>query len=163
MTIISWPRWYTQQNQPRARTYSWSRHPCPRQGPQQRPGSAPLYGHLSYGFQTLPVLKDYPTGPLEMGLQLTQLTLGLTGSHTSNSLPLPNQNTFEPLPHSPESSPGAFRADQMLAKSTITERKESCQANTAEAKGNEERAKVRQTKQTHTHTAPNSFMCFVFE
>uniref|UniRef100_A0A3Q2PGE7 Cadherin-24-like n=1 Tax=Fundulus heteroclitus TaxID=8078 RepID=A0A3Q2PGE7_FUNHE len=29
--------WYTQQNLPRARTYSWSRHPRPTLGPQQRP------------------------------------------------------------------------------------------------------------------------------
>lgn len=157
-TIISWHRWYTQQNQPRARTYSWSRHPCPRLGPQQRPGSAPLYGRLCYGFQTLPVLRDYPAGPLEVGLQLTQLTQGLAGSHTSSSLLIPNQNTFEPLPRSPESSLGAFRADQTLAKSTIAERNESSEANTADAKGNEERAKVRKTK---THRAPHSFMCFV--
>uniref|UniRef100_A0A3B3ZEW6 Cadherin domain-containing protein n=1 Tax=Periophthalmus magnuspinnatus TaxID=409849 RepID=A0A3B3ZEW6_9GOBI len=40
-----------------------------------QPGSAPLYGRLCYGLQTLPhnlpVLRDYPpVGPLESGLQL---------------------------------------------------------------------------------------------
>ncbi|XP_054882641.1 uncharacterized protein LOC129357369 [Poeciliopsis prolifica] len=64
--------WYTQQNPPRARLYSWSRHPRPALGPQQRPGSAPLYGRLCYGVHTLPVPRDYPLGPLEEGLQLGQ-------------------------------------------------------------------------------------------
>lgn len=145
MTIISWHRWYTQQNPPRARTYSWNRHP-PRLGPQQRPDSAPLYGRLCYGFQTLPVLRDYPAGPLEVGLQLTQLTQGLAGGHTGNSLPIQNQKTFEPLQRSPGSSLGAFRADQALAKSKTAERNESSEANTAEAKRSEEQAKVRKTK-----------------
>ncbi|KAM4629255.1 cadherin-24, partial [Polymixia lowei] len=53
--------WYTQQNPPRARTYSWSRNPRPGLDPQ-RPGSAPLYGRLCYGIHTLPVLRDYPEG-----------------------------------------------------------------------------------------------------
>ncbi|XP_076014531.1 cadherin-24 [Genypterus blacodes] len=57
--------WYTQQNQPRARTYSWGRNLHPSLEPQ-RPGSAPLYGRLCYGIRTLPVLRDYPEGgPLE--------------------------------------------------------------------------------------------------
>ncbi|XP_037530305.1 cadherin-24 [Nematolebias whitei] len=133
--------WYTQQNPPRARTYSWNRHPS-RLGPQQRPDSAPLYGRLCYGFQTLPVLRDYPAGPLEVGLQLTQLTQGFTGGHTGNSLPIPNQTTLEPLQRSPGSRLDAFRADQTLAKSKTEERNESSEANTAEVKRNEEQAKV---------------------
>ncbi|XP_017278996.1 cadherin-24 [Kryptolebias marmoratus] len=142
--------WYTQQNLPRARTYSWSRHPRPSLGPQQRPGSAPLYGRLCYGFQTLPVLRDCPAGPLEMGLQLTQLTQGLAGGHAGEPLLIPNQNPFEPLPHSPESSLGAFRANQTLAKSTIADRNESSEANTADAKGNEEQAKFSPTEPEST-------------
>nr|XP_015831071.2 cadherin-24 [Nothobranchius furzeri]XP_054590681.1 cadherin-24 [Nothobranchius furzeri] len=134
--------WYTQQNPPRARTYSWSRHPRPSLGPQQRPGSAQLYGRFCYGFQTLPVLRDYAARPLEAGLQLTQLTQGFTGGHTGNPLFIPNQNTFEPLLRSPERSLGGFRADHMLAKSTIADRNESSEAKTADAKGNEERAKL---------------------
>uniref|UniRef100_A0A3Q4GDB7 Cadherin 24, type 2a n=1 Tax=Neolamprologus brichardi TaxID=32507 RepID=A0A3Q4GDB7_NEOBR len=72
--------------------------------PQQRPGSAPLYGRFCYGLHTLPVLRDYPAGPLEAGLQLTQLTHGLTRGHFNNSLIIQNQNTFEPALHSPEMS-----------------------------------------------------------
>lgn len=145
MTIISWHRWYTQQNPTRVRTYSWNRNP-PRLGPQQRPDSAPLYGRHCYGFQTLPVLSDYPAGPLEVGLQLTQLTQGFTEGHTGNSLSIPNQKTFESLQCSPGNSLDAFKANQTLAKSTTEERNKSSEASTAEAKQNEEQAKVRKTK-----------------
>uniref|UniRef100_A0A8C4ERL1 Cadherin 24, type 2a n=1 Tax=Dicentrarchus labrax TaxID=13489 RepID=A0A8C4ERL1_DICLA len=92
--------------------------------PQQRPGSAPLYGRLCYGIHTLPVLRDYPAGPLEAGLQLTQLTHGLTGGHIGNSLVIQNQSTFEPLLRSPEMSPGCYEAEHMLVKSKITDRNE---------------------------------------
>uniref|UniRef100_A0A3Q2PFG7 Cadherin-24-like n=1 Tax=Fundulus heteroclitus TaxID=8078 RepID=A0A3Q2PFG7_FUNHE len=107
------------------------RHPRPTLGPQQRPGSAPLYGRLCYGIHTLPVLRDYPVGPLEAGLQLSQLTQGLTGGHAGNPLLIPNQTTFEPLLRSPEMSLVGFEAQHMLAKSTITDRNESSEANAA--------------------------------
>uniref|UniRef100_A0A3Q2D063 Cadherin-24-like n=2 Tax=Cyprinodon variegatus TaxID=28743 RepID=A0A3Q2D063_CYPVA len=142
--------WYTQQNLPRARTYSWSRHPHPSLGPQQRPGSAPLYGRLCYGIHTLPVLRDYPVGPLEAGLQLDQLTQGLTGGHAGNPLLIPNQSTFEPLLRSPEMSLGGFEAEHMLAKSTIADRNESSEANAAAAKGDEEQAKINLTGKEST-------------
>lgn len=143
LTLISCHRWYTNQNQPRARTYSWSRNPHPSLDPQQQPGSAPLYGRLCYGIHTLPVLRDYPAGPLEAGLQLTQLTHGLTGGHITNSLVIQNQSTFEPLLHSPEMSPGSYEAEHMLAKSKITERNEGSEANTTDTKQNQDQAKVR--------------------
>ncbi|KAM4547787.1 cadherin-24-like [Odontesthes bonariensis] len=142
--------WYTQQNPPRARTYSWSRHPRPSLGPQQRPGSAPLYGRLCYGINTLPVLRDYPAGPLEAGLQLTQLTQGLTGGHFGNSLFIPNQSTFEPLLRSPEMSLGSFEAEHMLAKKTITDRNESSEADAAGAKENKDQTEINQTETEST-------------
>lgn len=143
LTFISWHRWYTQPNPPRARTYSWSRNPRPGLDPQQRPGSAPLYGRLCYGIHTLPVLRDYPAGPLEAGLQLTQLTHGLTGGHIGNSLVIQNQSTFEPMLRSPEMSSGCYEAEHMLAKSKITERDEGSEANAAEKEANQDQAKVR--------------------
>lgn len=143
LTFIVWHRWYTQQNPPRARTYSWSRNPRPGLDPQQRPGSAPLYGRLCYGIHTLPVLRDYPAGPLEAGLQLTQLTHGLTGGQIGNSLVFQNQSTFEPLLGSSEMSSGCYEAEHTLAKSKITNRKESSEANTADTKENQNQAKVR--------------------
>ncbi|XP_051929792.1 cadherin-24 isoform X2 [Hippocampus zosterae] len=66
--------WYTQQSAPppRVRTYSVTRnpHPCPE--PEQRPGSAPMYGRPCYGVHTLPSLRDYyyQAGPLQAGVQL---------------------------------------------------------------------------------------------
>uniref|UniRef100_A0A8C7X708 Cadherin 24, type 2a n=1 Tax=Oryzias sinensis TaxID=183150 RepID=A0A8C7X708_9TELE len=77
--------------------FSWSLHPRSGLGPQQRPGSAPLYGRLCYGMHTLPVLRDYPAGPLEAGFQLNRLTQGVAGGHLGNSLFTPNQSTSEPL------------------------------------------------------------------
>ncbi|XP_071343139.1 cadherin-11-like [Trachinotus anak] len=138
--------WYTQQNPPRARTYSWSRNPCPGVDPQQRPGSAPLYGRLCYGIHTLPVLRDYPAGPLEAGLQLTQLTHGISGGHISNSLVIQNQSTFEPLLHSPEMSPASYEAEPELAKSKITDKNEGSEANTADIKENQDQAKTSPTE-----------------
>uniref|UniRef100_A0A3Q1IJZ9 Cadherin domain-containing protein n=1 Tax=Anabas testudineus TaxID=64144 RepID=A0A3Q1IJZ9_ANATE len=92
--------------------------------PQQRPGSAPLYGRLCYGIHTLPVVRDYPAGPLESGLQLTQLTHGLVGGHIGNSLVIQKQSTFEPVLHSSETSPGSHTAEHMRTKSKITDRNE---------------------------------------
>ncbi|XP_069006859.1 cadherin-24-like [Embiotoca jacksoni] len=138
--------WYTQPNPPRARTYSWSRHPRSGLDPQPRPGSAPLYGRLCYGIHTLPVLRDYPAGPLEAGLQLTQLTHGLTGGHFGNSLIIQNQSTFEPLLCSPEMSPGSFEAERMLVKTKITDRNESSEANAAGTTENQEQAKISPTE-----------------
>ncbi|XP_023195721.1 cadherin-24-like isoform X2 [Xiphophorus maculatus] len=138
--------WYTQQNPPRARTYSWSRHPRPALGPQQRPGSAPLYGRLCYGVHTLPVLRDYPLGPLEAGLQLGRVTQGLTAGHGgANRLLVPGRSTFEPLLHSPEMSLGGFEAEHMLAKSAAADGNESGGSNAAGAKGKEEQAKPNPT------------------
>ncbi|XP_041862511.1 cadherin-24-like isoform X2 [Melanotaenia boesemani] len=142
--------WYTQQNPPRARTYSWSRYPRPSLGPQQRPGSAPLYGRLCYGVNTLPVLRDYPAGPLEAGLQLPQLTQGLTGGHCGNSPFIPNQSTFEPLLRSPEMSLGSFQAEHMLAKNTITDRNESSEADAVSAKASEDHSKINPTETEST-------------
>ncbi|XP_026160836.1 cadherin-24 isoform X2 [Mastacembelus armatus] len=133
--------WYTQQNPPRARTYSWSRNPRPGLDPQQRPGSAPLYGRLCYGIHTLPVLRDYPAGPLEAGLQLTQLTHGLTGGHIGNSLVIQNQSTFEPMLRSPEMSSASYEAEHMLAKSRITDTNEGNESNAA-TKGSHDQAKI---------------------
>lgn len=143
LTFISWHRWYTQQNPPRARTYSWSRNPRPGLDPQQRPGSAPLYGRLCYGFHTLPVLRDYPAGPLEAGLQLTQLTHGLTAGQIGNSLVFQNQSTFEPLLGSCEMSSGCYEAEHTLARSTISGGKEGSEANAADTKEKQNQAKVR--------------------
>ncbi|XP_044217554.1 cadherin-24-like [Thunnus albacares] len=153
--------WYTQQNLPRARTYSWSRNPRPGLDPHQRPGSAPLYGRLCYGIHTLPVLRDYPAGPLEAGLQLTQLTHGLTGGHIANPLVIQNQSTFEPLLHSPEMSPGSYEAEHMLAESKITERNEVSEANAADTKQNQDQAKIDSTESESTpaNNAANLTYC----
>ncbi|XP_043985680.1 cadherin-24 isoform X2 [Gambusia affinis] len=137
--------WYTQQNPPRARTYSWSRHPRPALGPQQRPGSAPLYGRFCYGVHTLPVLRDYPLGPLEAGLQLGRVTPGLAVGHGADRLLVPGQSTFEPLLRSPEMSLGGFEVEHMLAKSAAADGNESGGANAAGAKGKEEQAKPNPT------------------
>ncbi|XP_037626625.1 cadherin-24 [Sebastes umbrosus] len=147
--------WYTQQNPPRARTYSWSRNPRPGLDPQQRPGSAPLYGRLCYGVHTLPVLRDYPVGPLEAGLQLTQLTHGLAGGHVGNSLVIQNQSTFEPLLRSPETSPAGYEAERTPAKSKITERDEGSGANAAGTQENREQAKINITETTESTPANN--------
>ncbi|XP_074492883.1 cadherin-7 [Sebastes fasciatus] len=147
--------WYTQQNPPRARTYSWSRNPRPGLDPQQRPGSAPLYGRLCYGVHTLPVLRDYPVGPLEAGLQLTQLTHGLAGGHVGNSLVIQNQSTFEPLLRSPETSPAGYEAERTPAKSKITERDEGSGANAAGTQENREQAKISVTETTESTPANN--------
>ncbi|KAK6313998.1 hypothetical protein J4Q44_G00154570 [Coregonus suidteri] len=93
--------WYTQQNQARARTYSWRRTPHSAADPQ-RPGSAPLYGHLCYNIHTLPVLRDFHEGPtpFQSGLQLAKLmgTYGLPCNHMdNNSLVIQNQGTFDLL------------------------------------------------------------------
>ncbi|KAL7396993.1 hypothetical protein ABVT39_014873 [Epinephelus coioides] len=148
--------WYTQQNAPRARTYSWSRNPRPGLDPQQRPGSAPLYGRFCYGIHTLPVLRDYPVGPLEAGLQLTQLTHGLTGGHIGNSLVIQNQSTFEPSLRSPEMSPASYEAEHTLAKSRITERNEGSEANAADTKEKQDQAKINPPETESTPTATNA-------
>uniref|UniRef100_A0A3Q3M2W8 Cadherin-24-like n=1 Tax=Mastacembelus armatus TaxID=205130 RepID=A0A3Q3M2W8_9TELE len=106
-----------------------------------QPGSAPLYGRLCYGIHTLPVLRDYPAGPLEAGLQLTQLTHGLTGGHIGNSLVIQNQSTFEPMLRSPEMSSASYEAEHMLAKSRITDTNEGNESNAA-TKGSHDQAKV---------------------
>lgn len=143
LTFIYWHRWYTQQNPPRARTCSWSRNPHSSLDPQQRPGSAPLYGRLCYGIHTLPVVRDYPAGPLESGLQLTQLTHGLVGGHIGNSLVIQKQSTFEPVLHSSETSPGSHTAEHMRTKSKITDRNEGSEPKAADTKQNQDQAKVR--------------------
>nr|XP_033476757.1 cadherin-24 [Epinephelus lanceolatus] len=148
--------WYTQQNAPRARTYSWSRNPRLGLDPQQRPGSAPLYGRFCYGIHTLPVLRDYPVGPLEAGLQLTQLTHGLTGGHIGNSLVIQNQSTFEPPLRSPEMSPASYEAEHTLAKSRITERNEGSEANAADTKEKQDQAKINPPEAESTPTATNA-------
>lgn len=132
LTFIFWHRWYTQQNPPRARTYSWSRNLRPSLDPQQRPGSAPLYGRFCYGIHTLPVLRDYPAGPLEAGLQLTQLTQGVTRAQAGSSLVITNQNSFEPLLSAPQVSARPYM-EHMVAKNILTNRKEDSEAETKDA------------------------------
>lgn len=96
-----------------------------------------MYGRLC--FHTLPVLRDYyPVGPLEAGLQLTQLTRGPAGAHVGNSLVIQNQSTLEPLRRSPETS---YAAEHMLAKSKATDRKEGAEA--ADTQERKDQAKVR--------------------
>ncbi|KAK2835901.1 hypothetical protein Q5P01_016385 [Channa striata] len=160
--------WYTQQNPPRARTYSWSRNPRSGLDHQQRPGSAPLYGRLCYGIHTLPVVRDYPTGPLEAGVQLAQLTHGLTGGHNGNSLVIQNQSTFEPALRSPEMSPASYEAEHMLARSKITDRNESSEADAADTKEKQDQAKINtaeseSTPANHvanlTYSDPNESSC----
>ncbi|XP_041646413.1 cadherin-24 [Cheilinus undulatus] len=160
--------WYTPQNPPRARTYSWSRNPRPGLSPQQRPGSAPLYGRLCYGLHTLPVLRDYPVGPLEAGVQLTQLTHRLTGGHLGSSLVIQNQNTFDPLQRSPEISTSCYKAEHMLAKSKITDRHEGSEAKPADTKEQQDQAKIKPTEMESTpandsadlsHCDPNESSC----
>ncbi|KAM9849273.1 cadherin-24 [Aulostomus maculatus] len=138
--------WYTQQNLPRARTYSWSRNLRPGLDPQPRPGSAPLYGRLCYGIHTLPVLRDYPAGPLEAGLQLTQLTHGHAGGYIDNSLVIQNQRIFEPLLRSPERSPAGYDAQHMQADSKVAERNDGGGADAANTKPNQEQAKINPTE-----------------
>lgn len=82
-------------------------------------------------------------GPLEAGLQLTQLTHGLIGGHVGNSCVIQKQSTFEPLLRSPETSPGSRAAEHMRAKSKITDRSEGSEAKAAGTKENQEQAKVR--------------------
>lgn len=99
--LFSSSRWYTQQNQARDRTYSWSRTPHSTADPQ-RPGSAPVYGHLCYSIHTLPVLRDCHKGPtpFQSGLQLVKLmgTYGPPGNHMdNNSLVIQKQDTFDLL------------------------------------------------------------------
>ncbi|XP_068175407.1 cadherin-24-like [Antennarius striatus] len=155
--------WYTQQNPPRARTYSWSRNPHPILDPQQRPGSAPLYGRLCYGIHTLPVLRDYPAGPLEAGLQLTQLT----GGHVGNPLVIQNQSTFEPLLRSGEMSAGCYEAERTVAKSKVTDATEGGEANAADMKENDDQAKMDLSEAESTaagavnptHCDPNESSC----
>ncbi|XP_053740146.1 cadherin-24 [Synchiropus splendidus] len=124
--------WYTQQSMPRGRTYSWSRNPRPSLDPQQRPGSAPHYGRLGYSFQTLPVLRDYPAGPLEAGVQLTPMTPALSGGYAGSSLIIPNQSTFEPLMHATHTVAGIYDAQNMQMKGKTAERKEGGETNVAE-------------------------------
>ncbi|KAK9518891.1 hypothetical protein VZT92_021658 [Zoarces viviparus] len=144
--------WYTQPNPPRARTYSWNRNPRPGLDPQQRPGSAPMYGRLCYGIHTLPVLRDYyPVGPLEAGLQLTQLTRGPAGAHVGNSLVIQNQSACEPLRRSPETS---YAAEHMLAKSKVTDRKEGAEA--ADTKEMKDQAKINPTEATESTQTTNA-------
>ncbi|CAF96423.1 unnamed protein product, partial [Tetraodon nigroviridis] len=124
--------WYTQQNPPRARTYSWSRNLRPSLDPQQRPGSAPLYGRFCYGIHTLPVLRDYPAGPLEAGLQLTQLTQGVTRGQPGGSLVITNQNNPEPPLSAPQMSTRPYM-EHMVVKNILTNRKEGSEAENKDA------------------------------
>ncbi|XP_068448884.1 cadherin-24 [Clinocottus analis] len=168
--------WYTQQNAARARAYSWNRNPGldphqrpgldlhqrPGLDPQQRPGSAPLYGRLCYGMHTLPVIRDYvPVGPLEAGLQLTQMTRGLSGGRMGNTLAggrggdalaaVPDQSTFEPR-RAPETSAAGYAAQRTLPKSKVTGREEGNDA--AGTRETEDTTKMNPTEATEsTHAA----------
>lgn len=144
LTFSSLCRWYTQQNAPRARTYSWSRNLRPGLDHQQRPGSAPLYGRLCYGIHTLPVLRDCPVGPLEAGVQLTQLPQGHSGGYMDSSLLIQNQRTFDPLPRSADITVAGYVAEHMQAKSKAAEKSGNSES-TADSKLNQDQAKVRAT------------------
>uniref|UniRef100_A0A087YLE2 Cadherin 24 n=1 Tax=Poecilia formosa TaxID=48698 RepID=A0A087YLE2_POEFO len=97
-------------------------------------GNIPLYGRLCYGVHTLPVLRDYPLGPLEAGLQLGSVTQGLAAGHGANRLLVPGRSTFEPLLRSPETSRRGFEAEHMLTKSAGADGNQSSGANVAGAK-----------------------------
>ncbi|CDQ90734.1 unnamed protein product [Oncorhynchus mykiss] len=135
--------WYTQQNQARARTYSWSRTPHSALDPRH-PGSTPVYGHLCYSIHTLPVLRDLPEGPtpFQSGLQLAKLmeTYELPGhqmGNVNNSLVIQNQGTFDLLepgtvhlnPAEPR-FPGREGPESMMAGSRPTEREGGRETNT---------------------------------
>ncbi|XP_062419503.1 cadherin-24-like, partial [Pungitius pungitius] len=118
--------WYTQQNPPRARTYSWTRNPRPGPDAQRRPGSAPLYGRLCYGVHTLPALSDYyAVGPLEAGLQLPQVTRGLAaghaGGHAGNPLVNQNQSASETPRRPQQASVCGHAAERMAARSKVSD------------------------------------------
>ncbi|XP_055778906.1 cadherin-7-like isoform X1 [Salvelinus fontinalis] len=135
--------WYTQQNQARARTYSWSRTPHSALDPRH-PGSTPVYGHLCYSIHTLPVLRDLPEGrtPFQSGLQLAKLmeTYGLPGhqmGNVNNSLVIQNQGSFDLLesgavhlnPAEPR-FPSREGPESMMADSRPTEREGGRETNT---------------------------------
>ncbi|KAG7514202.1 hypothetical protein JOB18_027832 [Solea senegalensis] len=111
----------------------WSRNP------QQRPGSAPLYGRLYYGVHALPVLADLAAGPLEAGVQLTQLTTGgISGpAHIVQSM---------------LRSTGAEHTNTH----TLTQRQEnSDSANTAEVKERQEEVKTEPANGDNVSVAPS--------
>lgn len=147
LTFIFWHRWYTQ---PRARTYSWSRNLRPSLDPQQRPGSAPLYGRFCYGIHTLPVLRDYPAGPLEAGLQLTQLTQGPTRGQAGSSFVVQNQNNFDPPLSAPQMSTRPYM-EHMATKNKMTNRNEGSEAETKDAQ-NHSKVRTNSTKIHRTST-----------
>ncbi|XP_029606751.1 cadherin-24 isoform X4 [Salmo trutta] len=135
--------WYTQQNQARARTYSWSRTPHSALDPRH-PSSTPVYGHLCYSIHTLPVLRDLPEGPtpFQSGLQLAKLmeTYGLPGhqmGNVNNSLVIQNQSKFDllesgavPLNPAEPRFPSRERPESMRADSRPTEREGGRETNT---------------------------------
>ncbi|XP_033848056.1 cadherin-24 [Periophthalmus magnuspinnatus] len=164
--------WYTQTTAPRARTYSWSR--APRSVPDaQRPGSAPLYGRLCYGLQTLPhnlpVLRDYPpVGPLESGLQLshftpgftTGLTTGLstgitTAGHLRNSLVIPNHSTFETLLLAPQINSTIYETDHTMEQNQNKSSQERNEGKTTEDRKNEDKEQAKTAEPERT-AVPNS-------
>ncbi|XP_029002319.1 cadherin-24-like [Betta splendens] len=134
--------WYTQQNQPRARTYSWSRNPHSGLDPQQRPGSAPLYGRLCYGIHTLPVVRQYAAGPLEAGLQLSQLTPVLSSGPAGSPLVIQEQSTFKSLLRSPETSSGSHEAEHVQIKNKITDG----EVKPVDTRENQDQAKIKSTE-----------------
>lgn len=143
LMLISSPRWYTQQNQARARTYSWSRTPHSALDPRH-PSSTPVYGHLCYSIHTLPVLRDLPEGPtpFQSGLQLAKLmeTYGLPGhqmGNVNNSQVIQNQSTFDllesgavPLNPAEPQFPSREGPESMRADSRPTEREGGRETNT---------------------------------
>lgn len=119
--------------------------------PQQRPGSAPLYGRFCYGIHTLPVLRDYPAGPLEAGLQLTQLTQGLTGAQAASPLVVQNQTNFEPLLSAPQMSARSYM-EYMVAKNRTIDRNEGGAPEPKEAQTHSKvRIKFHKKKPTGRH------------
>ncbi|XP_034036449.1 cadherin-24-like isoform X2 [Thalassophryne amazonica] len=146
--------WYMQQNLPRARTYSWSRNLRPGLE-AERPGSAPLCGRLCYGIHMLPVPRDYPAGPLEAGLQLTQLTHEVV----SKSPVTQSQSTFEPLMCPPQISLGGYQAARMLANTKSTDRNGGSELIAADRKENQEQISPTGSEPLSASTAANLTYC----
>lgn len=120
----------------------------PSLDPQQRPGSAPLYGRFCYGIHTLPVLRDYPAGPLEAGLQLTQLTQGPTRGPAGSSFVVQNQSNFDPPPSAPQMSSRPYM-EHMATKNKTTNRNDGSGAETKDAQ-NPSEVRINDTQKHRT-------------
>ncbi|XP_040026958.2 cadherin 24, type 2b [Gasterosteus aculeatus] len=78
---------YADQNQEKARTYSWAQNPSMEHN-YSGPGG-PLYGRICYSSHTLPVLRRTPAGAFEPGL--AELGYRFPGGQPDHSLVIQNQ------------------------------------------------------------------------